>query len=520
MKRRSFVQSVALSSIGAPLLLKDFNFGAISKELFKTSRSGEDRVLVLIRLNGGNDGLNTLIPLDQYDNLVVQRPNIIIPESQLLNITPTNGLHPRMGGMANMFNDGKLGIIQNVGYPEQNRSHFRSMDIWSTGLLASDGTTGWLGRHLDQNYPNYPDDYPNANYPDPFAISMGYEVSLTCQGLMANFSHTVVDPTDVYNLQESAQLNDGTYYGSHMEYLANLIAQSNEYGSRVNAAANAGGSDIGLYDQNNPLAVQMHHVANMISGGLKSKIYILNVNGFDTHDAQVVENSTTTGNHGNLMQMLSDAIAAFQADLAVLGLEHRVAGMTFSEFGRQIASNASFGTDHGDAAPLFLFGTCISSGVIGPNPVITNSIVDQAGIPMQIDFRDVYASILLDWFEADQSEIQAMFEHTVNFFPVLGACNLGIDEENEALAKEDILVFPNPCGSQTTVRIKSRNEKVTVQIYDLFGRMVVDVCSRSFGEGTHDIPVELGNLPGGEYMVTVNKDSGVFTKRFIKVKHI
>lgn len=518
MKRRGFIQTVALSSIGAPLLLKDFKFGAVTEQLFKTSRSAEDRVLILIRLNGGNDGLNTLIPLDQYDNLVIQRQNVLIPENQIITLTPNNGLHPVMTGMANLFNDGKMSIIQNVGYPEQNRSHFRSMDIWSTGLLDPSGTTGWLGRHLDHNYPNYPDDYPNAAYPDPFAISMGYEVSTTCQGLLANFSHSLVDPFATVNLLETAQLNDGTYYGAHMEYLSTIIAQANEYGAAVNTAANNGSTLSTMYDDNNPLAVQLRYVAQMISGGLKTKIYIVNIDGFDTHDAQVVENSQQTGNHANLLKRVSDAVEAFLDDLNLLGLENRVAGMTFSEFGRQIASNASFGTDHGDAAPLFLFGTCISSQVIGPNPVIGDQIVDQAGIPMQIDFRDVYASVLKDWFEADATDIQAMFEHTVNFIPVLDSCNLGVDDKDPF--KEDIFVFPNPCGDQTTVRVLCGNEKVTVQVRDLYGKLVLEICSKTLTQGSHDIPVDLSDIASGEYLVTVVKESGNFTKRLIKLKHI
>lgn len=519
MKRRNFLQTVALSSIGAPLLLKDFKFGAITKELFKPSRSAEDRVLILIRLNGGNDGLNTLIPLDQYDNLVIQRQNILIPENQLIALDATNALHPSMTGMANLFNDGKLSIVQNVGYPEQNRSHFRSMDIWSTGLMDPAGTTGWLGRHLDQNYPNYPEDYPNAGFPDPFAISMGYEVSSTCQGLMANFSMALNDPFETFNLTETAQLNDGTYYGAHMEYLATIIAQANEYGASVNAAANNGNTLSTMYDDNNQLAVQLRYVAQMISGGLKTKIYIVNINGFDTHDAQSVENAPTTGVHANLLKSVSDAVAAFQDDLQLLGLESRVAGMTFSEFGRQVASNASFGTDHGDAAPLFLFGTCISSQIIGPNPVIGDQVVDQQGIPMQVDFRDVYASVLKDWFQADPSDIQAMFEHNITFIPLLDACTLDTNEQMLA-GGSDILVFPNPCGDQTTVRFHARNEKVTVQVRDLFGKLVAEVCSKSFEEGSHDVPVQLYGIPSGEYLVSVIKPSGNFTKRFVKVKHI
>lgn len=518
MKRRNFIQSVALSSIGAPLLLKDFRFGAVTKQLFKPSRNAEDRVLVIVRLNGGNDGLNTVIPLDQYDNLMIQRSNIMIPQNQLLSLNATNGMHPVMTGMANMFQDGNLSILQNVGYPEQNRSHFRSTDIWSMGLMDPGATTGWLGRHFDHDYPNYPEDYPNATYPDPFAISMGYEVSATCQGLMANFSLTVTNPFDTVNLQESALLNDGTYYGAHMEYLSTMIAQANEYGAVVNAAANNGNTLSSLYDDNNQLAVQLRYVAQMISGGLKTKVYVVSVDGFDTHDEQVSDTDVTAGRHAELLKTLSDAIAAFQDDLNLLGIANRVAGMTFSEFGRQIASNASLGTDHGDAAPLFLFGACISSQVIGNNPVIGDQIVDQAGISMQIDFRDVYASVLKDWFGADPTDIQAMFEHTVNFMPVLDSCNLGL--EDNSFAKTDILIFPNPCSEATSVRFMTASEKVTIQVRDMYNRLVLDVCSKQFEAGTHTIPLQLGDLASGEYLVTIMKPSGNFTERLLKVRHL
>jgi uncharacterized protein (DUF1501 family) len=252
-------------------------------------------------MNGGNDGLSTVIPLDQYDNLVIQRSNVLIPENQLLNITPTNALHPSMTGMQGMFNDGKLSIIQNVGYPEQNRSHFRSMDIWTSGLIDNQASTGWLGRHMDQEYPNFPDNYPNATYPDPFAISMGYDVSATCQGLMANFCQSVANPADAFNLLETVQVNDGTYYGSHMEYLSMIIAMANEYGDQINAAYSAGNNLSTQYDSNNDLAMQLKDVARMISGGLKTKVYVVNVNGFDTHDSQVVDGSPELGVHANLL---------------------------------------------------------------------------------------------------------------------------------------------------------------------------------------------------------------------------
>jgi uncharacterized protein (DUF1501 family) len=516
MKRRNFVKNVSLASVAAPFVLKDINFQAIEKKLFNYSKSAEDRVFVIIRLNGGNDGLNTVIPLDQYDNLMIQRPNVVVPETSILSLTPTLGLHPIMTGMQSMFNNGKLSIVQNVGYPEQNRSHFRSMDIWSTGMLDINETRGWLGRQFDNDYPNYPEDYPNATYPDPFAISMGYEVSATCQGLMANFSQALEDPFAAVNLLSSTVVNDGTYFGSHMEYLSTLIDQTNSYGAQINAAANAGNTLSTLYDANNPIAVQLRYVAQMISGGLKTKVYILNINGFDTHNAQVSSTDTTAGEHANLLKTLSDAVTAFQNDLQLLGLENRVAGMTFSEFGRQIASNASDGTDHGDAAPLFLFGSCINSGVIGPNPTIGSTVVDQAGVPMQIDFRDIYASILKDWFEDPMADIQPLFEQTVTFYQVLGACNLRV--EDEEFERNRILVFPNPATSASSVRFDAQNEWVKIEVYDLTGRSVALVFDGNIEQGTHTIPFELHDLQAGEYIVFVQKESGSQQTKLVKVK--
>jgi uncharacterized protein (DUF1501 family) len=517
MKRRKFVKNTALASIAAPMVVNDMKMQAVSKKLFGYSKMAEDRVLVIIRLNGGNDGLNMVIPKDQYANLTIQRSDILIPEPQILPLTPTVGLHPQMTGMKSMYDTGKLGIIQNVGYPEQNRSHFRSMDIWSTGSLNPQVTTGWMGRAMDNDYPNYPSAYPNTTYPDPFAISMGYEVSATCQGLMGNFSHAVEDPFDTFSLQTSAALNDGTYYGSHMEYITTMIAQTNSYGNQVNQAANAGNTLSTLYDPANSLAVQLRYVAQMISGGLDTKVYILNINGFDTHDAQVTPLNPLAGAHANLMKKLSDAVTAFQDDCQLLGISSRVAGMTFSEFGRQVAANASYGTDHGDAAPLFLFGSCISTGIMGANPTISNTISNQEGVPMEFDFRDVYASILDQWFGVDQTEIQAMFEHTVTFYNVLGACNLGIDEETKG-ENASALLYPNPAVNKTTLRFEALNEWVKIEAYDLKGTRVAVFYDDNLSAGEHHIPMDISALANGQYMIHINKESGASQVKLNKVK--
>ncbi|MGL5890156.1 MAG: DUF1501 domain-containing protein, partial [Bacteroidia bacterium] len=287
MKRTDFLKMLSLGSLALPGVLKGSLLQPITQQLFSPSVNAQDRVLILIRLGGGNDGLNTVIPIDQYANLLLQRPQIILPQSSILQLTPATGLHPAMSGMHSLYNAGKLSVVQNVGYPNQNRSHFRSTDIWSTGMMSQSATTGWIGRYLDTEYPGYPTNYPNANNPDPFAISMGQELSPTCQGLTSNFSQAVVDPFSSFNLNQSVVLNDGTYFGSHMEFLSLLIDQTNLYGAQITNAANAGNTLSTLYDPNSDLAEQLRYVAQMISGGLQTKVYIVNHTGYDTHDAQV-----------------------------------------------------------------------------------------------------------------------------------------------------------------------------------------------------------------------------------------
>lgn len=497
MKRRDFLKNASLASLSLPFVSNGFSMQAVSKELFDYSKNAEDRVLVLIRMNGGNDGLNMVFPIDQYANLTIQRPNILIPQNQLLNLTSDVALHPKMTGMQDLFTNGKLSIIQNVGYPEANRSHFRSMDIWTTGALDINQTSGWLGRYFDSTNPNFPADYPNANFPDPFAISMGSEVSSTCQGLMGNFSHAVNDPFNTSNLLLTSVTNDGTYYGSHIEYISTLINQTNEYGTAISASANAGNSLSTLYDPLNPLAVQLKYIAQMISGGLKTKVYILNVSGFDTHDSQVDQINLAEGSHALLLKMISDAVAAFQNDLQLLGLEERVAGMTFSEFGRQIASNGSFGTDHGDAAPIMLFGSCVNTGIIGPNPTIDNQIDEQAGIPMQIDFRNVYASILRDWFEAPEQSIQALFEQNISYLNILSGCSVGMAEQ-EAL-KLKPLAYPNPTPSNTTLRFHAKGEQYQIFIVDLQGKAIAQAFDGHLTSGRQELAMETSKLPAGHY---------------------
>ena len=516
MKRRQFIKNVALTSASLPFVSNGFGMQALSQKLFNFSTGAEDRVLVMIRLNGGNDGLNTVIPLDQYANLMMHRSEIIIPQNQILSVTPEVGFHPQMQGMKGLFDQGKLSVVQNVGYPEQNRSHFRSMDIWTSGSLDVNETRGWLGRYFDSYNPNYPSGYPNVTYPDPFAISMGSEVTATCQGIAANFSHAVSNPNNAVNLYQGGFVNDGSYYGEHVEFVGTIIEQTNSFGQVIHAAAQAGSSLSAMYDPSNNLATQLKYVAQMISGGLKTKVYVLSLGGFDTHDNQADATNLLAGTHRGLLKTVSDAIAAFQDDLQLLGLEQRVVGMTFSEFGRQIESNASLGTDHGDAAPLFLFGTCIQSGIIGPNPTIASSLPDQAGIAMQIDFRDVYASILRDWFQVPTNEVQQLFAHQVQFYSLAGTCNVSLEEQ--ALANGSMLVYPNPTPSSVHLKVNLEEGRTMGELRDANGATVKMYFDQNFSSGVHTIFCDMDGLASGTYFLVIRNNEKTLLEKVVKMK--
>ncbi len=517
MKRRRFIRNLALGSASLPFVSNGFGMQAIRQKLFNFSTGAEDRVLVMIRLNGGNDGLNTVVPIDQYANLMIHRSEIILPQNQLLTVTPEVGFHPQMQGMKDLFDQGKLSVVQNVGYPDQNRSHFRSMDIWTSGSLDVNETRGWLGRYFDSYNPTYPSGYPNASYPDPFAISMGSEVTATCQDIAANFSHAVSNPNNAVNLYQGGFSNDGSYYGNHVEFVGTIIEQTNSFGQVIHSAAQAGNSLSALYDPTNTLATQLKYVAQMISGGLKTKVYVLSLGGFDTHDNQADATNLQAGTHAGLLKKVSDAIAAFQDDLQLLGLEQRVVGMTFSEFGRQIESNASLGTDHGDAAPLFLFGTCIQSGIIGPNPTIASALPDQAGIPMQVDFRDVYASLLRDWFQVPSNEVQQLFSHQVQFYALAGTCNVG--NEEIPVAEEKILIYPNPTPSNIFIKVNLAEGMATAEVRDVNGATVRQVFNQHYSDGLHTIPCDLEGLPAGTYFLTVINAGRTRVEKVVKTKN-
>ena len=518
MKRRSFLQ--AGTAVTLPVLVNGFNLGLLPRSaLFSSIGADSDKILVIIQLDGGNDGLATLIPLDQYDTLAPHRAGMLIPEQSVLPLYDHVGLHPSMTGMRNLFNDGKLAAIQGVAYPGQNRSHFRSTDIWQSASASNVfESTGWMGRYFDDQFPGYPEDYPNEDYPDPFAITLQYTVSETCQGASSNYSMALTDPFNLSQIDE-ATINElpDTNYGFEMSFLIDAIAQTNAYSSTILDAANLGNNLSPLYDDANPLAQQLKTVALLISGGLKTRTYVVRIGGFDTHANQVQPGDVTNGNHATLLGRLSGAIEAFQDDLKRMGLEEQVLGMTFSEFGRQIGGNDSFGTDHGTAAPMFLFGSCVKGGIFGENPTINAQLQPQEGVAMQYDFRNIYASVFRDWWKADDALIDTLLSGEFNELSLIDACEATAVDTPPIKIKPYIFnVYPNPVSGTANIEFQGDGDRVRITLLDNSGREVKLIADQEFASGTHTIPFSASDLGGGSYFVRAVGNKGVASELLIK----
>lgn len=518
MKRRDFLRSSSAFSL--PILLNGMGITAVAKSaLFNHLPLDNDKVLILIYMGGGNDGLNTLIPLNKYDVLANVRPDIILPESSLLSIDGDNAFHSSMTGFQSLYNEDKLGIIQGVAYPNQNRSHFRSTDVWNTGSDSETYLkTGWFGRYIEHNHPEYPVGYPNTDNPDPLAMTIDYSLSETCQGTASNYSLALVDPSTAGTVPEAIVGDYGNdCYGDEYKYILDSIEQSNLYSARVIETYENGTNISTKYPDDNRLAQQLKTVAKLISGGSQTKIFILNQGGYDTHANQVEDGDHSIGTHATLLQTLSDAICAFQDDISQLGYGEKVLGMTYSEFGRRIRSNVSLGSDHGTAAPLFLFGECVAGGTLGNNPEIDESVDGQAGLEMQYDYRSIYASVLIDWFDMEPEVVGDLLFKEYQYLPILKNCAGPVNTTTTEAEFAQMDIYPNPNSGYAQIKLSLVEDHYTLKVYSILGSEVKHVFARKMAAGDHVFNLDLHDLPNAQYILRISGSQYSLTKRFVKI---
>jgi uncharacterized protein (DUF1501 family) len=519
-------------------------------------------------MSGGNDGLNCLIPVTDYELYYSKRANIAIPAKnsvrkyiELDTTLPPDaqvGLHPDMQHMKRLYDQGMLSIVQGVSYKNNNGSHFRGRDVAFMGGSADDYyQSGWVGRYLQGEYAplKYPENFPlkrgddptrpDLEMLDPLAIEIGggdlslifhqdgnipTSIVIDSPQAFANlvnglegFQDELVDPRGI----PPEFLEDSRYY-NELKWILSLEDKSKDYAQRLAELYRAGNLIPGnenypeTYPFNAPsglltntLSGQLQIISRLLSGGCKTKIFLVQIGGFDTHAEQVETYDPTMGIHAALMYHISSAMHAFQEDLRKRGLEDRVMTITTSEFGRRIYSNGSYGTDHGTGGPLFIFGKGVKPGVLGKVPDLT-----QENIGMQYDYRLIYGNIVRDWFGVtDTNRLNDIFP---GLMTTAGTSDGVVFEElpivNSIIAGTESFIgdrfsleecHPNPAHNKTTVRFKINSANhVSIDVFDVKGKKVKVLVDGTYAPGEHKVDADVTDLPVGNYIYQMK--SGFF----------
>ena len=538
MKRRNFIKLTATASAIGLLPVQMSHALNIGKKYINCDIS--NRKLVLIYLGGGNDGLNTIVPLNQYDLYSNLRPTIKVSDSganpfinldSSLDDNQQVGLHPSLTGFKNLYDSGYLRILQSVGYPSQNKSHFASTDVYSTGndgnSWLNGGDSGWIGRFIESYY------YDLVQQTFPIGVEIGsktsslgfhgaeeHGLSLNIEGQDASGFYSVLSGLG----GEAPSFIPNSHYGEELQYIIDNDQITTLYSEAISNAFN-NGSNSSSYDDSD-LSNQLKTVARLISGGLESKVYLVKLNGFDTHFSQIQSANDIQGDHNELLTELNNAISSFMQDISSQGFQDDVVGLTFSEFGRKAKENGNLGTDHGEIAPMFVFGSAINGGVSGTNPDLTEATQNNNWQleTFQFDYRETLGTLLQDYLGADDNAIDStFFNHTSNEsftenkiqdlikpeYSVEENCMSNTLSDNNSELKI-FKITPNPFVNEIRILNSNYEYEFSYVILDLNGRIIMS------GVSVANSPINLDNIINGIYFIRINFDNRVETHRIIK----
>ena len=483
--RRNFLQTLGIAG-GASLALGGFSLNAmaLNQALPQALAAGEeDRVLVLIRLKGGNDGLNMVVPLFDYGTYQNFRPGISIPEDEVLNLNNAFGLPNTMESLMPMWNDGKMKIINTVGYDDQNLSHFRSADIWSSASEPDViDSSGWMGRYIMNQVPDVVENPPEV----PMAIKIGGAGSLTFNNqdlidLSVNFllPEELAIFAETGELYDTANLPDNCYYGDQVGFLRSITNSTLTYAEVMSQSYTNSSNSIEY--SNNILSRQLAVIARLIKGNLGTKLYFVTLDGFDTHAGQ-------PGQHSTLMNYLATAVSEFYTDLGNSGHDQDVLSMTFSEFGRRVQQNASQGTDHGTAAPTMFFGPGLNgSDILGDQPDLQN-LDDDGNLFHSVDFRSIYATVLESWLCLDPTSVDLVMGETFDRIDDLGLeCSAVSTHAPPLVQGIRHEVRQDGFGGNTIVFDLDRPGQIELSIFTMLGQKVVTLVNGYKMAGRHEV---------------------------------
>ncbi len=496
--RRNFLYTMGWGT-GIPFWMGNQSVQSSANFLNQFFDDGNDNILIIVRLKGGNDGLNTCIPLMDYANYRQSRQQIYIPENKVIKLNNDFGLHPQLKGLKGLYDQGALKVINNVGYENQNLSHFRSSDIWATASDASViENSGWLGRRINNLHENYLTSPPEK----PLAVNIGsldYKIfdNKDSSSLSVGIDDIetflkVIERGALHSLVENPECG----YEDQLNYITQVYNSSFTYGNQLKDAYEKGTS---IVDHSGDFGKQLELVARLIKGELGAKFYLVTLDGFDTHANQ-------TTKHDDLMKQLGDGIEKFMLDVNNTVYEEKIVGLTVSEFGRRIQENSSGGTDHGSASCMFMFGAGVNgAGVLG-GEVKINEADNFGNLPMKVAYRDVYHSILQDWLCVSSGETESILFNNSSSFEHLGLLCGGNTNTNELVNQGVRLYIRNQGSLEPQLVITTKKSlQGSLRILTTLGRTVSIRNINEVGAGTFMIDL---NLPHGGifYYELISKD--------------
>lgn len=510
--RRSFLKNLGLVGT-AGMVLNHLPVSAVGTSALgqALAATDSDRIMVLIRLKGGNDGLNTIIPLHDFGRYQALRPDLHIPQADTWSLNGALGINNHLSALEPLWNDGQMKVINNVGYPDQNLSHFRSSDIWaSTSDSDEFVSSGWLGRYLEEEHPDF-----LVNPPDvPPAIQIGGTSNLVFNNSNDfNYALSTDNPQQLYEIAQTGQLYDVNAvpectYGEQLSYLRAVANTTFRYAGVLAEAYEAGQNNSGAEYLNDRLGDQLSLIARLINGGLNTRLYMVELDGFDTHANQPTA-------HANLMNSLGENTAAFFTDLEVGGHDERMLAMTISEFGRRPEQNGSQGTDHGSSAPVMVFSKGLNgNGVIGGVQDLQN--LDQNGnIAHTVDFRSIYATVMDYWLCLPTDLVDNFLGREFERIEGMGLFCSSVATTDPGRTA-DIKLNAYLSGGEVVLTYELPNTgNVMIKMHDSIGRVVsTPFNGRQYGgPQTLRLPLAAVNWAAGVYIASLETGGRVYSRK-------
>ncbi len=514
MKRRTFLQTssvIAASTIAAPYILKGEDLvNYLPNQSFGFDEN--DNVLIIIELFGGNDGLNTIIPLhdDVSETAYLDlRPNIGITKDHAVQwgnkplylhpaLVNPEGMPEGTDGFLGLLGNGRLGVLQGVGYPNPNLSHFRSRDFWHSGIVTSNPseqlTEGWMGRFLASKLND-----PGEITEHPLAITLGGTIPLLLKSSQSSVAVSVTDPESFF--QRGAGLtpfdakieNPQTNYEKEFNFVNTVARQTAKYSVEVMNAYQAGSEKDNMTYPDGSISQALQTIARLIDGGLKTKVYHINLSNFDSHVQQLNKAEVGTplsGQHPDLLANVAKGVTAFMQDSTARGISERIIGYTFSEFGRRAHDNGSRGSDHGTTSMMFIFGhnDNISAQIGGQAPNLSSlkngnlEFVEN----FHMDFRQIYTEVLQDWFGASRAEAEVILKEDFQPSGVINPRTTSAEDYLDLGENGFLNVYPNPNRGRGFIEFNLvKTAKVEIQIHSLDGRDSLKLFKGVLNPGTH-----------------------------------